>query len=147
MAPLSGVPKGFTVWHFVTSCAAVKLAKPWLSNHFSESRDSSYVGSTICPECPGKSWRCMSCCLHLRAAKSSPKDQVEWLHPRPCLIPSWYWASKTIWDRYWPWGISSLPRTAASATFSEEMWAGKRIKKWVLEAQYMMMLRTSYLPH
>ena len=29
----------FTVWYFATKCATVKFTKPWMSNHFSESRD------------------------------------------------------------------------------------------------------------
>jgi len=43
-----------TLWHFATMFAAVKSAKPWMSNHFSGSRDPSYVGSAMCPECPTK---------------------------------------------------------------------------------------------
>jgi len=42
------------LWHFATKCAAVKFAKPWMSNHFSELRDRRYVGSAMCPECPTK---------------------------------------------------------------------------------------------
>jgi len=41
-----------TVWHLVTKCAAVKFVNPWMSNHFSESRDASCVGSAMCPEYP-----------------------------------------------------------------------------------------------
>ena len=37
---------------------------------------------------------------HRKTANRLLKHQVEWLHPRPCLIPSWCWASKTIWDCY-----------------------------------------------
>ena len=53
----TGFCEEFTVWHFTTKCAAVKFAKPWISIHFFESRDPSYVGSAICPECPTKDWR------------------------------------------------------------------------------------------
>jgi len=51
-----------------------------------------------------------------KAVKRTPKGQVEWLHLRPCLVPSWCGASKTIWDCCWSWGISSPPRAAAPAT-------------------------------
>ena len=44
-------PRQTLVWHFATKCAAVKFAEPWLSNHFSELRDPSYVGSAMCAEC------------------------------------------------------------------------------------------------
>ena len=33
--------KEFTVWHFVTKCAAVKFVKPWRSSYFSDLRDMS----------------------------------------------------------------------------------------------------------
>jgi len=32
--------------------------------------------------------------------------QVEWLHLRTCLVPSWCGASRTISDCCWSWGIS-----------------------------------------
>jgi len=52
---------------FTTKCAAVKFAKPWMSNHFSsESRDPSYVGLTMWPESSRKDCRGMSSWLHPR---------------------------------------------------------------------------------
>jgi len=59
------------VWHFATKCAAVKFAEPRMSSDFSEMRDHSYVGWVMCPECPTKDWRGMSCWLHPR--ESGPK--------------------------------------------------------------------------
>ena len=107
----------FTVWHFATKYAALKFAKPWMSNHFSEPRDPRYIVSAMCPESHSKDWRGKSCWLnHGKAAKSSPKDQVEWWHLRPCLVPFWCWASTTIWDYCWSLGTSSLPRAAAPGT-------------------------------
>jgi len=51
---------------------AVRFAEPWISNHVSsESRDPSYVGSAMCPECPTKDWRGKSCWLKPR--ESGPK--------------------------------------------------------------------------
>ena len=78
----------FTVCQFTTNCAAVKFAKPWISSHFFETRDPSYVGSAMCPECPTKDWQGKSCWLHPgKAAQRSSKDQVELLHRLPCLFP------------------------------------------------------------
>ena len=45
----------------VRSCKII--CKTWMSSHISESRDSSYVGSAMCPECPRKDWRGKSCWL------------------------------------------------------------------------------------
>jgi len=71
----------FTVWHFATKCAAVKFVKPWMSNHFSEQRDHSYVGSAMCPECPRK-----HCWLHPR---EKDPEVVPWLHLWLGLVQSW----------------------------------------------------------
>jgi len=40
------------VWHFVTKCTGMKLAKPRVSSHFSELTDPSYVSSSMCPGYP-----------------------------------------------------------------------------------------------
>jgi len=53
----------YTKWHFATKCAAVKFAEPRMSNHFSESRDPTCIGSAMCPECPTKKRRGKSCWL------------------------------------------------------------------------------------
>jgi len=53
---------------------------------------------------------------HRKVVQSSSKDQVGWLHLRPCLVPSWCGASRTIWDCCWSWEISSPPWAAASVT-------------------------------
>ena len=54
--------------------------------------------------------------IYGKAAKRSPKDQAEWLHPGPCLVPSWCGASRTMRDCCWPRDISSPPRAAAHTT-------------------------------
>jgi len=41
-----------TAWHFVTKCAAATFEESWMSNHFSEERNPSFVGSAMCPEYP-----------------------------------------------------------------------------------------------
>jgi len=35
---------------------------------------------------------------------------------RPCLVPSFCGASRTIWDCCWPWGIPSPPTAATPVT-------------------------------
>ena len=68
--------------------------------------------------------------LHRRgAAQSLSKDQVEWLHLRPCLVPSWCGSSRTTWDCCWSWGIFGHPGAAAPATLPK----GNRARKWVNE--------------
>jgi len=44
-----------------------------------------------------------------KSAQRSSKDQVEWLHLRPCLVRSWRWATRTIWNCCWQWSIPSPP--------------------------------------
>jgi len=92
----------------------------WMSSHFSESRDPSYVGSALCPECPTKDWRRKSCLLNSReSGPEGQKDQVEWLYLRPCLVPSWCGANRTTCGCCKPWGVTSL-RVAARTTLPEE---------------------------
>ena len=70
---------------------------------------------------------------HRKTTKRFPKDQVEWLHLRPCMAPSWCWDSRTTWDCCWPWGISSPPRDVAPRPSPEENWAGTRMKKLIIQ--------------
>ena len=73
-----------TVLYFVTKCVAVKFAEPWMSNHFSESRDHSYVVSATCPECATKNWRGKRW-LNLR--ESGPDVQrLGWMTTSPTLL-------------------------------------------------------------
>jgi len=46
-----------SVWHFVAKSTGLISVKPGMSSHFSESRDPSYVSSSMCPECLRKEWR------------------------------------------------------------------------------------------
>jgi len=116
------------VRHFAKACAAVKFTKPWMSNHFSELRDHSCVSSTVCPECPTKSWRDASCWLNPRESGSEVvKGQVECLHLWPCLVPSWCGASKTNWNCCWPWDFQLLLRLLTPRTSLME----KRAWKWM----------------
>jgi len=52
-------------------CTVVKFIKPGMWSHFSESRDPSYFGSAMCPECPRKDWQGKSYWLHKQ--ESSPE--------------------------------------------------------------------------
>ena len=49
-----------------------------------------------------------------KAAQTSSKGHVEWLHLQPSLVPSWCGANRIIWNCCWPWGISSPPRLRPS---------------------------------
>jgi len=49
-----------SVWHYVTKTPGLKSVKLRMSNHFSESRDPSYVSSATCPESPRKEQRTKS---------------------------------------------------------------------------------------
>jgi len=111
----------FSVWHFVTKSTGLKSVKPSMStSHFPESRDPSYVNSAMWPECPEKDWGSKSFRLqsgtHGKTAQSSSKDQMAWLHLRPCLVPPWCGASRTIWDFCWSRGILGPHRATAPAT-------------------------------
>jgi len=54
-----------------------------------------------------------------------------WLHLRPCLVPSWCGASRTIWYCCWSWGISCPPIGLLPPQQSpEKKRAWKWIKKW-----------------
>ena len=117
----------FMAWHFAKKCAALKFAEPWMWNHFSfESRDRSYVASAMCPECPTTDWRGPAGYTHGKVAQRSSKDQVEWLHFRSCLVPSWCGASRIIWNSCWSWGITSPLWAAAPRPSLKE----KKTWKW-----------------
>jgi len=45
---------------------------------------------------------------------NQPKNQVAWLHLRPCFVPSCCGASRTIWYCWKLWGISNPPRATAA---------------------------------
>jgi len=77
-----GFCEELTAWHFAAMCAAVNFAEPWIS---------SYVGSAMCPECPGAVWQGKSCWLHPRergpvvdygpgGVTTSPTSRPQWLH-------------------------------------------------------------------
>jgi len=44
----------FSVWHLLTRSTGLKSVKPGMSSRFFESRDPSYVGSAMYPECRRK---------------------------------------------------------------------------------------------
>jgi len=111
----------------------VNSVKPGMSSHFSESRNPSNVSSAMCPECPGKDWRSKSFRIQSTSMGKRPRwsstDQVAWLHLRPCLVPCWCGASRTIWNCCWSWGISGPPRASAPRLSPKE----RRARKWMNE--------------
>ena len=56
--------------------SAVKFVKPWMSSHFSEWRDPSYVGSAMWPGKIGET--SPADYIQGKAAQRSTKDQVAW---------------------------------------------------------------------
>ena len=60
-----------------------------------------------------------------------------WLHLRPCLIPSWRGASRTICECCWSWCIFESVRLLARAS-----WAEKRVWKWMKELLSSTVLRS-----
>jgi len=84
------------VCHLATKCAFVKSVNHWMSSHFLESSDSSYVGSAGCPDCPRKDWRASPAgYIHGKAAQTASNDPVQWLQLWLCLILSWCGSSRT----------------------------------------------------
>jgi len=79
----------------LTKCAAVKFAalnvEPLLRIDRSQLRWFGHVTRTF-QETGGAS---PAGHTHGKAAQRSTKDQVEWLHPRSCLVLSWCGASRT----------------------------------------------------
>ena len=120
MSLLSCIPEEFTLWHVATKCAVMKLAKTWMTTTSPPIREIPAMLVRPCVQnVPGKIGEASPAgYTHAKAARSSPKDQVEWLHLRPCLVPSWCRASRTIWDFCWPWGISSPPMATGLATLA-----------------------------
>jgi len=66
---------------------------------------------------------------HGNATHWSSKDQVVRLHLRPCLVPSWWWARRTIKDCWKTWGILSPLRSASLSTLLIEE-AGVKMNDW-----------------
>ena len=115
--PLAGV-HGVTLRYKVRSCDIRKALDVEL--HLRIQRPQ-LRWLAIYPKCPGKDWKAGPAgYTHRKATHSPTKDQVEWLHLRPCLVPSWCGTSRTTWDCCWSWGISSLHKTAAPATRPRE---------------------------
>ena len=88
---------------FGTKCAAVKFVKPWTSSHFSsESKDPSYVDSSMRTEYLRKDWRRKSCWLHHeKETQSRPKtrwcDYISDLKLHPVLM----WSQQNYLDCCW----------------------------------------------
>ena len=127
--------EGLTAWHLTTKCAVVKFIKPWMSSHFSQSRDLSYIHvvSAICPACPTKIGKARRAgCTQEKAAQRLSKDKVEWLHLRPCLVPSWCGISRIIRDCWIPRGMSNPHRVVVPSTLMCRE-AGKKMNETALQ--------------
>ena len=107
-----------TMWHFATKCAAVKFAEPWMSNHFSESRHPTNIGSATCPECPTKDGRGKSCRLNPRECGPEVVQGAGGVTTSPTLLgPVLVWSQHNYQKLLLTvtWGISSPPGAAAPA--------------------------------
>ena len=120
---------------FTTKCAAVKFAKPWMSNHFSsESTDPSYVGLTMWPESSRKDCRGMSSWLHQR---ESVPEVVQ--GPGGVITPPKLPSSVLVWihqnyQRLKKREVFRVLRAAASETLSR--WKGYKnewMHWWILK--------------
>ena len=83
------------------------------------------IPGMLIPPCvqnvPGKNDELSPSGYSLHPRESGPKfakDHVTWLHVRPCLVPSWCGASRTIWDCCWSQDIP-VPLGRYSRTPSE----------------------------
>jgi len=59
----------------------------------------------------------------------SSKDQVEWLHLRPYLVPSCCGVNRITWNCCWLWGISNRPGAAAPRPSPRE--TGMKMNEWM----------------
>jgi len=99
-----------------------------MSSHCSSEQISDMMVRPRDQNFPGNSSK--ACPLgynHGKAAQMSTKDQEAWLHLRPCLIPSWCGARRTIWDCWKPLVIFNPPRLLPS----ESSWEESRVWKWL----------------
>jgi len=78
---------------------ATTLVPPWIQNAPQKTGEACPAGET-----------------HGKATEMSSKDQLDWRHLRPCLVPSWCGASRTIWNCCWSRGIPSPSGAVAPAT-------------------------------
>jgi len=120
----------FVVWHFATKCAIVKFVKPWMSSHFCESRDLSYIGLVMCAECRREDWRGKACWLHLRDGGPEVVQGQRGVITHPTLLGPVLFSihSKTMWDCFWPCGVSSPPEAVCPATLPKGK-AGMKMKQ------------------
>ena len=106
---------GVTLCEKVRSCEIRKVLNV---ESLLESRGPSYSLVGPCYQnAPGKIVEANPACYtHAKKAHRSSKNQVVWLHLRPCLFPSCCGANRTIRKFLKPWGISSPPRAAVPVT-------------------------------
>ena len=64
----------------------IEFTKPWMLSHFSESRDHSYVGTTMLPQCPTQDWRDKSCWLHPRESGPEVVQRLGRVTTSPALL-------------------------------------------------------------
>ena len=103
--PVMSSSPAFTVWHSTAKRAAVKFVKTWMSDHVSESRDPSYVGSAIGPKFPGKDFRGKPRWLHTRESHQEVVLGPNGVNISPTLLgPVWASPPRAAGPVTLPWG-------------------------------------------
>jgi len=82
-----------TVWHFLTTCVAVKFVESPGCRATSLNRDPNNNGSGTWSECPIKHWGGELCWLH---PWECSLGQVAWLYLSPCMVSICHRASRII---------------------------------------------------
>jgi len=72
-----------------------------------------------------------------KPAQRSSNHQVEWLHLRPCLVPSWCGTSRNVWNLASPRDVFQvlLPRVASPAILPKRK-AGMKMKAKTLQKHW-----------
>ena len=105
------------MWHFATKCAAVNSQSFQCRTTSANLEIPATLTRSSVQNAPGKIGEVSPAgYTHGKRPRGSSKDQMECIYLWPCLVPSWCWASRNIWDCCWPWGISSPPRAAGPRT-------------------------------
>ena len=109
-------------------------SQPWMSNHFSESSDPSYIGSAMCPEWPMKGWQGKSCWLYPQESSPEVIQGPVGVTTSPSLLgPILVWSQKNYLKLLLTHaGILSPPRDSAPMTLPREKWVWKWMKAKIM---------------
>ena len=99
---------------------------------------SQQVRSDMYPNVPGKIGDTATPAGYTcgKAARRSSKDQVEWLHLQPCLVPSWWWVQQkymrllktvTYFDSSWGCYPCDPPQSKSGCENEWNIWNSKEL--------------------